>query len=134
MADDVVEVERRGDRLWGRSPEVIRYHMELRGVGVVSVLELFGAGAVRDESAISLVCHLETWRPGAPDVERVGLERPEEIWESVPLPSFRLPARPAGSLATLVEVAVRDTQARREGTSAAERLDRRLREGTRGGG
>jgi HPr kinase/phosphorylase len=134
VADDVVELERRGNRLWGRSPELIRYHMELRGVGIVSVLELFGAAAVRDEASIALACHLETWRPGSPDVERVGLERPQETWEGVPLPSFRLPARPAGSLATLVEVAVRDTQARGEGTSAAERLDRRLREDGRGGG
>lgn len=134
IADDVVELERRGDRLWGWAPELIRYHLELRGIGVVSVLELFGAGAVRDECAIGLVCHLETWRPGSEDVERVGIERPEETWETVPLPSFRLPARPAGSLATLVEVAVRDTQARSEGTSAAERLDRRLRGDGRGGG
>ena len=134
VADDVVELERRGDRLWGWAPKLIRHHLELRGVGVVSVLELFGAAAVREETAIAVVCHLETWRPGAEDVERVGLDRPEETWEDVSLPSFRLPARPAGSLATLVEVAVRETQARSEGTSAAERLDRRLREDGRGGG
>ena len=134
VADDVVELERREGRLWGWAPELIRHHLELRGIGIVSVLELFGAAAVRDASPIALVCHLETWRPDEVEVERVGLDRPQETWEGVPLPSFRLPARPAASLATLVEVAVRDTQARREGTSAAERLDRRLREGGRGGG
>ena len=134
VADDVVEMERRGDALWGWAPELIRHHLEVRGIGVVSLLELFGSSAVCDESAIALVCHLETWRPGAEDVERVGLDRPRETWHQVPLPSFRLPARPAGSLATLVELAVRDTQARIEGSTAAERLDRRLRDGGRGGG
>jgi HPr kinase/phosphorylase len=75
---------------------------------------------------VSLVCRLEAWRPDL-EFERVGLERPEETFAGVALPALRLPARPAGSLATLVEVAVRDHRLRRAGRSAADRLDARLR-------
>ncbi len=129
VADDVVELERREDGLlWGRAPAVIRHHLELRGIGVVSALELFGPQAVREETPVSLVCHLQPWSPEL-DVERVGLDQPTEVWGGVELPVFFLPARPATSLASLVEVAVRETRARRRGPSAAQRLDERLRRG-----
>jgi HPr kinase/phosphorylase len=129
VADDVVVLRRdEGGRLHGETPELIRHHMELRGVGIVYVPDLFGPDAVREAAPVDLVCRLEEWRPDL-DVERVGLERPTEEWEGVALPALRLPARPAGSLATLVEVAVRDHRVRRAGRSAADRLDARLRGG-----
>lgn len=129
IADDVVELERRADgRLWGRAPRLIRHHLELRGIGVISVLELFGPQSVRDECAVSVACHLQPWHPDL-DVERVGLDRPHEAWDGVRLPTFYLPARPATSLASLVEVALRETQQRARGPSAAQRLDERLRRG-----
>lgn len=130
VADDVVVLRREGQGpLIGETPDLIRHHMELRGIGIVYVPELFGPDAVRDRAEVALVCRLEAWRPDLA-VERVGLERPIEIWEGVPLPALRLPARPAGSLATLVEVAVRDHRARQAGRSAANRLDERLRGST----
>lgn len=132
VADDVVVLQRSPDgRLIGQTPELIRHHMELRGVGIVYVPDLFGPDAVRDETEVDLVCRLETWRPDLA-VERVGLERPTETWDGVDLPSLLLPVRPAGSLATLIEVAVRDHVLRREGRSAASRLDARLRGGVEG--
>jgi HPr kinase/phosphorylase len=135
VADDVVvlrrEVEGPGQGagegpLIGETPDLIRHHMELRGIGIVYVPDLFGPDSVRDRAEVALVCRLEAWRPDL-EVERVGLDRPVETWEGVPLPALRLPARPSGSLATLVEVAVRDHRLRRAGRSAAGRLDARLR-------
>jgi HPr kinase/phosphorylase len=127
VADDVVVLRRAEDgSLIGETPELIRHHMELRGVGIVYVPDLFGPDSVRDQAEVSLVCRLEAWRPDL-EFERVGLERPEETFAGVALPALRLPARPAGSLATLVEVAVRDHRLRRAGRSAADRLDARLR-------
>jgi HPr kinase/phosphorylase len=126
VADDVVLLEPEGDRLFGEAPEIIRHHMELRGIGIVYLPDLFGPDAVRDRVEIGLACRLAEWRPDL-DVERVGLERPTEAWAGVALPVLLLPARPAGSLATLVEVAVRDHLLRREGRSAPHRLDDRLR-------
>jgi HPr kinase/phosphorylase len=127
VADDVVVLRREeGGPLTGETPELIRHHMELRGIGIVYVPDLFGPDSVRERAEVALVCRLEAWRPDL-DVERVGLERQTEAWEGVALPALRLPARPAGSLATLVEVAVRDHRLRGAGESAAERLDARLR-------
>jgi len=127
VADDVVVLERAPDgALRGHTPELIRHHMELRGVGIVYVPDLFGPESVRDDVEVGLLCRLAEWRPEL-EVERVGLERPVEDWDGVPVPALLLPARPAGSLATLVEVAVRDHLHRRRGLSAAGRLDARLR-------
>jgi HPr kinase/phosphorylase len=127
VADDVVLLERdAAGCLQGEAPELIRHHLELRGIGIVFVPELYGPDAVRDRSEVHLVCRLAEWRPDL-EVERVGLERPLEQWDGVALPVLVLPVRPAGSLATLVEVAVRDHCLRRAGRSAAGRLDERLR-------
>ena len=131
VADDVVRVSREpGGRPRGCAPELIRHHLELRGIGIVYLPELYGERAVRDECDIDLICHLEPWVQGA-EVERVGLSRPTEELLGAPVPTLTLPVRPSGSMATLVEVAVRDLERRRQGPSAAERLDARLREETR---
>ncbi|RIL06484.1 MAG: hypothetical protein DCC71_06675 [Proteobacteria bacterium] len=127
VADDVVLLERdEAGRLFGQAPGIIRHHMELRGIGIVYLPDLFGPDAVCERAEIALVCRLAEWRPDL-EVERVGLERPTEEWAGVALPTLLLPVRPAGSLATLVEVAVRDHVLRRSGRSAPHRLDDRLR-------
>ena len=127
VADDVVVLERdAAGRLFGTAPEIIRHYMELRGIGIVYLPDLFGPQAVAERAEIGLGCRLAEWRPDL-DVERVGLERPTEEWAGVAIPVLLLPARPAGSLATLVEVAVRDHLQRRAGRSAAHRLDDRFR-------
>lgn len=130
VADDVVRVrveDRSGSaRAIGRSPELIRHYMELRGLGLISVPDLFGEKAVLDESVIDLCCRLEQWREGA-RFERAGLERATRPIAGVPVPYLELPVRPAGNMATLVEVAVRDHRERSRGNNAARRLDDRLR-------
>jgi HPr kinase/phosphorylase len=127
VADDVLEIRSTPDgRVVGQAPERVRHFMEIRGVGIVSVPDLFGPGAVRDEMAIDLVCRLVKWREGV-EYERVGLERPTEAFAGVPLPCLTLPARPGGSMATVVDVAVRDHRLRCEGVVGAQRLDERLR-------
>lgn len=127
VADDVVRIRREPDGLLrGSAPVLIRHYMEIRGLGLISVPALFGDGAVRDEATVGLLCRLERWREDA-DYERVGLDRPTEEWLGVPLPSLLLPVRPAGSMATLVEVGVRDLRLRREGANAARTLDERVR-------
>jgi HPr kinase/phosphorylase len=128
VADDVVVLEREaGGRLVGSGPERIRHHLELRGIGVVYVPDLYGPGAVAERSPVGLAFRFEAWHPEA-DVERVGIERPTERWDGVEIPTLRVPVRPAASLATLVEVGVQDHALRQRGLGAADRLDARLRE------
>jgi len=127
VADDVVRLERSEEgQLVGRAPELIRHYMEIRGIGLLHIADLYGPESVRDQSQVDLVCHLERWREGA-DYERVGLERQAETVCGVSLPSLVLPVRPAGNMATLIEVAVRDLLQRKHGVSAPERLDARVR-------
>ena len=127
VADDVIELTAEsGDRLMGRAPERIRHYMEIRGIGLLYIPDLYGPEAVRQEAPIDLLIHLEEWRESA-DYERVGLERPLEEIAGVKVPALVLPLRPAGSMATIVEVAARDTLQRRAGVNAAAKLDARLR-------
>jgi HPr kinase/phosphorylase len=101
--------------------------MEIRGLGIFFVPDLFGVEAVRDEMSIDLICRLEKWRDGVA-YERVGIDRPTEPLAGVTLPRLTLPARPGGSMATVVEVAAREHRQRLAGVNAARRLDERLRD------
>jgi HPr kinase/phosphorylase len=128
VADDVVELRALPDgRVMGQAPERVRHYMEIRGLGIVFVPDLYGEDSVCEETGVDLVCVLERWRDDA-SYERVGLERPRAELAGVPLPRLVLPARPAGSMATVIEVAARDHLQRRAGVNAARRLDRRVRE------
>lgn len=125
VADDVVELERRGESLVGRAPERIRHYLEIRGLGILFLPELYGPGAVQAEGQVDLLCRLERDAPGG-DYERVGLERPRETLAGLSLPVVRLPVRPATSMGVIVEAAARDHRMRSRGPSAAERIDREL--------
>lgn len=131
VADDVVrlatdEDPQLGKRLIGHSPELIRHYMEIRGIGLLHIEDLYGPDAVLDQMAVDLICRLQPWQDGV-EYERIGLERASVVLLGVDLPSLTLPVRPARSMATLVEVAVRDLRLRSEGVNAAMRLDARLR-------
>ena len=126
VADDRVRITQRDGALVGRAPEVIRYFMEIRGIGLLYLPDLYGPEAVREEGPIDLVCRLEEWREGV-SFDRVGAERPRLEFAGVSLPVMTLPARPAGSVATLVEASVRDHLQRARGATGAERIDAAMR-------
>ena len=128
VADDVVELERTGrGEIVGRAPESIRHYMEIRGLGILSISDLFGPDSVSDAARVDLICRLD---PGGDtqEYERVGLERPTEALEGVAISCIILPSRPAGSMATVVEVAARDHELRARGINAPAGLDARVRE------
>jgi HPr kinase/phosphorylase len=127
VADDVVELRRADSgELIGCAPDRIRHHMEIRGLGIIHLPALFGPDSVRDEVRVDLVCRLEPWSE-AIDYERVGLDATSAELCGVALPCLTLPARPGGSMATVVDVAAREHLQRRAGRSAARELDQRLR-------
>jgi HPr kinase/phosphorylase len=126
VADDVVRVKGDDGKLVGTAPERIRHYMEIRGIGLLYIPELYGPESVLEESSIDLLCRLEAWRDGV-EYERIGIERPRESLAGVSVPALVLPVRPARNMATLVEVAVRDHLRREAGSNAAERLDSRMR-------
>ncbi len=126
VADDVVELQLEAGRVIGSARPPIRHFLEIRGIGILYVPDLYGPGAVAEESPVGLICHLEPWRAGE-SYERVGLERTCERLLGVEIPALVLPVRPSANMATLVEAAVRDCEQRARGRSGAARLDARMR-------
>jgi HPr kinase/phosphorylase len=126
VADDVVELRIESGVLIGCARPPIRHFLEIRGLGILCIPDLYGPQSVADESPVGLVCRLEAWRAGA-SYERVGHDRKRETLLGVELPMLVLPVRPSANMATLVEAAVRDHEQRARGESGAEKLDARLR-------
>jgi HPr kinase/phosphorylase len=131
VADDTVEVRRRAETiLIGTCPELTRHHMELRGLGVINVKELFGIASTRSSKRVELVVQLERWNP-AREYERLGLD--DEFYEILGLrvPLIRMPVAPGRNIAILVEVAARNQLLRARGHHAARILANRLEQSLR---
>ncbi len=126
VADDVVRLRADTSGLVGWSPAHIRHFIEVRGLGLLCVADLYGEEATLDESRVDFVVRLEALADGA-TFERIGLERERESLLGVEIPRVRLPVHAASNLATLVDLAVRDWRLRQRGINAARRLDERLR-------
>ncbi len=125
VADDVVDIARVGNKLYGESPDMVRDLMELRGVGIVDVKKIFGIGAVERRKRIDLVIRIESWDQGK-DYNRLGMTKETTDILGIKVPFMEIPARPGRSLATIVEIAARNWSLRKEGYDAAAELDRRL--------
>jgi HPr kinase/phosphorylase len=134
VADDTVEIRRRSETiLIGTCPELTRHHMELRGIGLINVKDLFGIASTRVSKRVELVVHLERWDTSR-EYERLGLD--DVFYEilGLPVPLVRMPVAPGRNIAILVEVAARNQLLRSRGQHAAkllaDALDQRLRSGT----
>jgi HPr kinase/phosphorylase len=133
VADDTVEIRRRAETvLIGTCPELTRHHMELRGVGLINVKDLFGIASTRSSKRVELVVRLERWDP-AREYERLGLD--DDFFEVLGLqvPLIRMPVAPGRSIAILVEVAARNQLLRSRGQHAARALAGRLEQALRAG-
>jgi HPr kinase/phosphorylase len=120
VADDLVEIRRRRPgQLVGYAPDLLREHMEIRGLGILNIRELFGVSAVSGPKNLGLNIRLERWED-ATEVDRLGLEERTLDILSVAVPYFVLPVSPGRNLATLVETAVRVHLMRLRGYNAAE--------------
>ena len=107
IADDCVEITRRGDdRLFGEGGEVLRYHMELRGLGIINIKELYGISAISAAHSIDFVVRLERWKSDGV-YERVGIEKSNMDILGVSLPVIDIPVAPGRNISTLVEIAAR---------------------------
>lgn len=127
IADDVVEVRRlRGARLLGRSPTLSRYFMEIRGLGIINIKEIFGPKAICPHSKVDLVVKLKKWKRGD-EYDRLGLEFPEdyEILD-IKVPQLVLPVAPGRTIALLIEIACKVHQLRQRGYHASHEIVRRL--------
>jgi HPr kinase/phosphorylase len=132
VADDTVDVRRRQESiLIGTCPELTRHHMELRGLGVINIKELFGIASTRSSKRVELVVQLERWDPSR-EYERLGLDDDSYEILGLRVPLIRMPVAPGRNIAILVEVAARNQLLKARGHHAArtlaERLERTLRQ------
>jgi len=127
VSDDVVEIRRRGDLLIGTGPELTRYHMELRGVGIINVKDLFGVASVRLTKFVEYVIKLDPWKPGK-KYDRLGLDENGYEILGATLPYVEMPVGPGRNLSVLIEVAARNHLLKLKGYHPARELARRLGE------
>ena len=121
VADDSVLIKRIENELVGTAPERIRYFMELRGIGIINVKNMYGSGAVMTEKAIELVMELEPWRKDK-EYARIGGEDSKETILGLEIPKLTVPVSAGRNLAILIEVAARDQRLKGMGYDAASEL------------
>lgn len=126
VADDSVEIRQEDyDTLIGNSPPLIEHLLEIRGLGIINVMTLFGAGAVRNYKKISMIVDLELWDEDK-QYDRLGLDEDTMKIMDVHTPKVTIPVRPGRNLAVIIEVAAMNFRLKRMGVNAAEEFSERL--------
>lgn len=126
IADDAVEIRQTADNiLYGNAPKLIKHLLEIRGVGIINVMTLFGAGAVRNVKKITIVVKLETWQQDR-QYDRLGLEEDKTKIIDTELPIVTIPVRPGRNLAVILEVAAMNYRLKRMGYNAAMQFTTQL--------
>ena len=126
VADDAVDIKRVSAKsLVGSAPELIRYFMELRGIGIVDVRRLFGMGSVKPTEKIDLIINLENWVDGK-HYDRMGTEENYTTILDISIPSLTIPVKPGRNLAVVIEVAAMNNRNKKMGHNAGKELEERL--------
>jgi HPr kinase/phosphorylase len=133
VADDIVDVARRKPgAVYGAGNPVIKHHMEIRGLGIINIKDLFGVSAVREQKKIELVIELHEWDPNQ-EYDRLGVEDKFLNIIGVNVPLSVVPVRPGRNMATIIEVAARNQLLKHQGHHSArefaERLNRAIADG-----
>ena len=122
VADDAVEIKRiNRTTLMGSAPEMIRYYMELRGIGVIDARRIYGVGAVKPETRVDLVVQLEPWEDGKA-YDRLGLTTEYCEILNVRVPCVTIPVGPGRNLAVILELAAMNNRQKGMGYNAAQKL------------
>jgi HPr kinase/phosphorylase len=118
ISDDIVELRRVGVKLVGTAPLVVRNHMEIRGLGIINIKDLFGISALAVEKQLDLVIHLARWDPER-TYDRLGIDDQGVRVLDIEVPLIEMPVASGRNLATLVEIAVRNHMLKKRGIHAA---------------
>lgn len=126
VADDAVRIVcRDGSRLYGFVSQTIEHHLEIRGLGIINISDLFGAGAVRADKRIDLIVNLEDWDEKK-EYDRLGLEEDTEEILGVDIAVMTIPVRPGRNVPILLEAAVKNFNLKSRGHHAAKKFQERL--------
>ena len=128
VSDDVVEIRKVSDEtLVGSAPDITKYFIELRGIGIVDVKALFGVESVKNTQSIDMVIQLEEWDRNM-EYDRLGLEEKYTEYLGNKVVCHNIPIRPGRNLAVIVETAAINYRQKKMGYNAAEELYRRVQE------
>ena len=123
VGDDVVVIRRKvQDAIFGSAADLIKYHMEIRGLGIINIKDLFGVSSIRQSKKIELVVELVEWLEGL-NVERLGLDERTYSILGLEIPYLKVPIRPARDITMIIEVAARNHLLQRMGYNAAREFD-----------
>ncbi len=126
VADDLVEIRQVSKNvLIGNAPKLLEHMLEIRGVGIIDMMTLFGAGSVRGDKRIVIVVDLELWDPDKM-YERLGLEEEKVKIIDSELTKLTVPVRPGRNLSVIIEVAAMDYRMKMLGVNAAEEFSKKL--------
>ena len=126
VADDVTRIKSfEGRELMATAPDLTRYHMEVRGIGIINVASIFGIGSIRIEKRLDMVVTLQDWQE-LEEVDRIGLD--QEFYEILKLkvPHVTIPVRPGRDIARLIEVAAMDQKLKGLGRNSAVEFNTKL--------
>lgn len=122
VSDDAVEIKRLSKkRLSGHAPELIRYYMELRGIGIINARDVYGARAVKSSANIDLIINLEYWDE-TKFYDRLGLDTEYEDLLGVKVPCVTIPVRPGRNIGIIIELATMNNRMKKMGQNAAQNL------------
>lgn len=125
VADDVIEIRCIGGILIGRSAKLIQHHMEIRGLGIINIRDLFGAGAICPQKQIELVVNLEEWQKDK-EYDRLGLDEGTMEILGISVPKLIIPVRPGRNMAVIVEVAAMNYRLKEAGHFSAREFNLEL--------
>jgi len=126
VADDIVDVKRRTpDAIFGAGSDIIKHHMEIRGLGIINIKDLFGVAAIRERKKIEIVLELVEWDPSV-EYDRLGVEERKFRILDVEIPMLVVPVRPGRNMTTIVEVAARNHLLKLQGHHSAREFQDRL--------
>jgi HPr kinase/phosphorylase len=126
VADDVVDIRSIADTLLiGSGAKLIRHHMEIRGLGIINIKELFGVGAIRDKKQVQLVVGLEEWDQ-TKEYDRLGLEESSYTILGVEVPLLTIPVKPGRNIPILIETAAMNFRLAKLGFNSAKEFNRDL--------
>ena len=126
VADDIVDVKRKTpESVFGAGSEIIKHHMEVRGLGIINIKDLCGVASIRERKKIEIVLELVEWDPTV-EYDRLGVEEKKFRILDVEIPMLIVPVRPGRNMTTIVEVAARNHLLKLQGHHSAREFQERL--------
>ena len=125
IGDDIVRIKKRGNWIEGSSVEPSRHHMEVRGIGIINVANLYGVARIREKKKIDIVVKLEDWDESE-FYDRIGLEEKTTKMLGLHLPFYRLPITPGRDVVLLLETLALNHKLKGMGYHSARELDSKL--------